>query len=469
MEKCKRIYIWGAGDTAEVAFYFLHSSFHVRGVFDSDPDKQGTLFHGIPIMGFNPEERKIDEPIIIASIYWKEIAKHLIEFGLVPFRDFVLWHWLVDEIILYSEVYELIKMCQKAEKINYLNIIKELRVKKDQKACTFYGNCQTHSLAGILAACKPFCDDYFIIETPKVYHYNIISEREKTLFFTEDISFWEGLDLLIYQPVKRNNRFHENLSTENLLAKLRKDANKLSILNLHFMGYFPQCEWDKRVQTKNLKNNTFYDKYLLNYAEKYVCGGGGTTNNIKEFIENALHDLEQESFISKDEIYRNISASLNELEKREAFVDVKIVDYIKANYNVMQLFYSPRHPCNELLSEYARRIQNAIYKTNIDWELSDADVILRTGTLLPTGTLKGGDCSIYPAVISCLGLKKYEKLYCPNFYFDKQAYTFKEYSRKYLSMLIKGELFAVNRYGNQDEELVGENTLFDKEGDEVKQ
>lgn len=142
--------------------------------------------------------------------------------------------------------------------------------------------------------------------------------------------------------------------------------------------------------------------------------------------EEIISEISKEDFISELEIRNGVLKSLQELKHREVEVDVKISDYIEKHYKEEQLFYSPNHPCEELMKVYIDRILEFLgYEPE---EMSSADRILNFGTL------KGQDIPIYPAVKKVLGLEKCERKYYPNRYLcEGLLLDFREFMVKYIA------------------------------------
>lgn len=207
------------------------------------------------------------------------------------------------------------------------------------------------------------------------------------------------MDLFIYQTVSADNKFSEILSTDGILHKLRPDCKTVNIVNIYFDGYFPQRTENKSPILKEVHQSglfPFGDKYVDNMLRKNYSA------------EKIISIISKEDFISETEIRNGVENSLDELKNRETTVDVKISDYIEMHYKEEQLFYSPNHPCEQLMKVYIDRILEVLgYEPE---EISDADRILNFGTL------KGQDIPIYPAVKKVLGLRKSERKYYPNRY-----------------------------------------------------
>ncbi len=87
------IVVFGAGETGERVIKILQkNNIKIDYVCDNDVNKQGKLFHTYKVLAAN-EIQYIDSPIVIvASLYFKEIEKQLIELG-------------VNSIVIYKELF----------------------------------------------------------------------------------------------------------------------------------------------------------------------------------------------------------------------------------------------------------------------------------------------------------------------------------------------------------------------------
>ena len=344
------------------------------------------------------------ELIVIASTWWTDIAKQLSEEGFTPLQDYIPL-CLVGPIISYSDIYEL-GACVGFDKINYSLLT-------DKKIACLWGNCQTGVLERIFTFYQDFAKEYVIVELPRVYEYELYAEI--IMHLMERDSFWKHVDLFIYQTVKKNNRFHEIMATEGILRRLRAETVKVNILNLYFMGYFPQ------MAGKPERKRPAEYRFKLYYNDCYID---------KMLSSGMQHDMikaesMRENLISADEVLMTALSSLRELAEREKEADIKITDYIIEHYREERLFYSPNHPSEKLLLEYAARIMT--YLGYSDNRISITDMYISCGSL------KEQDIPVYPSVIKTLGLKKYEKKFHLNRVSPANVLvTFEEYIDLYI-------------------------------------
>lgn len=391
----EKIAIWGTGKVAK-RFYILYcKEFDVACFFDnkakSYKEEECEKLYGIPILRWSPENIY---KIVIASSFWREIADQLNGYGLLPFKDYVLWKHTTDcEPVWYSDIYEL---------MNMRGGVKEYRLCfENKKIAIVYGNCQTRVIGRILKSNRSFRQDYVIVTVPMVFEYE--TKKEMLEYLINDECFWKQVDLFVYQPVSENNKFSPILCTDRVIDNLKETCKKVEILNLYFTGYFPQM-----IVGGSKVLNELNQAGLIPFGDKYIDG----------FIENGMNQEEimnivlDENFIGAAEIIQNAESSLAELERREQQADVKITDYIKEHYQKKQLFYSCNHPNEELILEYTNRLLKFLNYDETEISIPDY--------FISCGSLKGQDIPVYPSVIKAFGMEKYEKKYYPNRYIDSR-------------------------------------------------
>lgn len=408
------VYIWGTGKLGRKRFFCLAKHYKICGFYDNDSKQYDKLFLGLPVMKRQQNDKS---KIIIASTYWREIAKQLDKQGLAIFDDYIPY-CVFDEngVIDYDSVYEVVKSVEEMGLRQGKDIFNSVFF-ADKKLAVIYGNCQTRIMEKILNLSQQFSKDYIMIATPKMYELDL--KRDCILYFLNDNLLWNRIDLFIYQNVKKDNRFLPEFATNRVIAKLKSQCKRINIVNIYFEGYFPQYE----KQTHNVLNDIqhsglfpYGDKYLNNFIKK---------NMDQREVYSCVANI---NFIPEDELASCIRRSFSLLEEKEENVDVVISDYIKKFFEKEQLFYSPNHPCNKVLIEYVNRILK-----KLEYEREELD---ETMVWCECGMLKGQDLPLYPSVIRFLNLKRYEKQYYPNRYLTKSMLVdFEEYVKYYLNIL----------------------------------
>lgn len=374
----------GGGYIAQKKYFLFDDLFTVECCYDNDKTKWGDVLYDVPIRKW--EKQKNTAYIIITVVSWEEIALQLEEEGLELVKDYLPFYVFDD--LSYASLYYLRK--------NYFNgkyLNKELdysALLADKKLAVTYGNCQTIVYEKALRLNSAFREEFMIISIPRIFEYTF--EAELIEFFLNDKKFWNSIGLFIYQYVSENNRFFDGLSSELCLKKLSATCEKVAIVSMEFEGYFPQVEKS-------------WGGIFLGYRDKYI--DALMQQNLE--VDEIIRIIGDEDFISDTAIENCMQNSLSKLKKCDSFADVKIYDYIEHNCMEEQLFFHPRHPCDHLLIEYAKRIFSYL---NLKWDITDEDFAM----IGSAGIMRGDDIVIYPSVIKKLNLKRYEK----RFYFNRE-------------------------------------------------
>lgn len=378
----KKVALFGAGSIARKKYFLFDDLFRIECCYDNG--EVGGVLYGTPIRKWEKGEKTVF--IIITTDYWKEIAEQLEEEGLELGKDY-LPYYIFDELN-YISIYHLRK-----DFLNGKYLEKELEYTSflpNKKLAVLYGNCQTGVYRKALTISKEFKEEYVIIEIPQVWEYRY--QPEAVGFFLKDRCFWKTIKLFIYQYISKANHFFDGLASEFCFRKLSDDCQKVAISSLDFRGYFPQIE-------------EFVGGLFRGYRDKYV--DALIQQNIKS--DDIIDMVSEERFIDDVEIESCIKESLSSVKKRDSYADIKIYDYVEKNYMEQQLFYSPFHPCDNLIKEYTKRI---FMYLGLKWDITDEYF----AGICSAGIMRGADIVIYPSVVKKLGLKKYEN----RFYFDRE-------------------------------------------------
>lgn len=285
--------------------------------------------------------------VVASGIHYKEIAVQLSEYGLEELRDFIPYQALGKEVVLV------------------------------------HGNCYKLWIQEYLQTSRTFNGRYWIYPIPRVYH---IKEG-----FIKD-HLVQNCDVLISQDIQENNKFDERLSFEYLSARAKKKV--ICIPNVYGLGkyLFPQAKLGKGESWRNpagpeLENGLFLYSdenidHLWNRGERNI-------DTIVQYLETDIY--------SKQYVEDNLQNCFKKWEERDQHCDVKIMDYIKAEYKNQRLFYEPANPCNNVLRKISERIL----------ELLDIDQneVYEIGERIATSELP-----VYKCVKEALGLK-YEQEY----------------------------------------------------------
>ena len=442
----KDVIIWGAGHWGELAYWYFRDKGNILFYVDSDIRKTGGDVSWGEIKICSPDilQHHKNATIVIAIQNTKGLETAIAERGI---KDVIYFHpdmmnvegwarysyghfvgWKLScggKFHLPSPVFaanganivDYINLRSFLSEENCLSLLDSLKKKKNRKLAILFGNCQTDRLIGYLMDNAVFAKEFILLRLPAVCGYN-----EESYHYLEE-GFWGLCDLLISQHVSKSNRFSPQLGTQALVQKLPETAKIVWIPNAYFDGYWPQYERSSGEQKKGAFISEEFpnrDKYL-----DLILKSGGL-----ETVETELARIRSASFFSAETIESHMDSSIEKLSAHEYSCDIKISDFVSANYRNIQLFYSSNHPISELLLVLASRILNFIgIRYPMFLHLHE---ILNKNNL--TYSLRGQDWPIYPSVIKTLGIQKYETDYYPNIFYWEFHGTFDQYMEKYLEV-----------------------------------
>lgn len=279
----------------------------------------------------------------------------------------------------------------------------------EKRICLIYANCQNALIANYLRSSEFFNQEYIIKRL--AVHSLIASEKsisDKILQQTK---------LFIYQPVKD---IHGKRSSNYLLEKLPPDCQKVSFPSLYFKGYFPQY-------CKNPTNHIIEPRY------RYGIIPHGDSNIISMLEQGAnetkiIEKLRDPDFYTSDAIKSNLNETLEVLSQRESQLDVKVSEFIKANYQQYQLFYTQNHPTNILGMHVVNQILQLINLPILGDPLSVKSSL--------RGVLSNYQIPIYPSVTKHLNLKfaTSKDTYYGHASFCTNRMTFDRYISEYIEL-----------------------------------
>lgn len=219
----------------------------------------------------------------------------------------------------------------------------------DKKVAIAYGNCHIHGVKRYLEQNKELAYDYGFYPFPAIQEMGQLEDYKYVL---------RNCELFIHQTIRKENKFGEKYSSDNMMKYLSDSCNVISIPNLYGMPicFFPQQRINNKIEM-NKKSFCFYSGEDEN-IEKWVREGK-TKDEIKSYIiEGGVY--------KKEEIIDMWKCFESKLLIREKVWDVKISDYIFKNYRKEKLFYEKLHITNILLKELANRLLKYMgYSENI--------------------------------------------------------------------------------------------------------
>ena len=305
----REIIIWGTGVIGRSLYYKILRGGYIYKVKYFVDNSSINTFYNLEVYRPTKKNCSICLVVVASSVYYEEIAIQLTEFGLQELKDFIPYEALGKEVVL------------------------------------IHGNCHVEIIKRYLNTSKSFSDKYWTYPVP------LIQDNKKG--YIKD-HLLNNCDVFIYQDIQEKNPFDKRLSANYL--KNMVNGKKICIPNLYGLGkiLFPQAEIGIHIKGDvwNNPKGTEIQGGLFNYRDKNIdnlwINGERNIREITKFLESEVYEA--------DFIKQNFYEYIKKWEQREKLCDVKIVDYIKAEYRNIQLFWEPAHPCNILLKEISARI-----------------------------------------------------------------------------------------------------------------
>lgn len=213
----------------------------------------------------------------------------------------------------------------------------------NRKMVLIYGNCHTEPIKQYLTGCKWFVDNY------EVYPWDPIHVIKDESYFKDNILAF--CDLFIHQAIQENNRYGKGFASDNIISRLRMNAEVIAIPNVYHLPLFlfPRCMWDS-FKWPILGNTLFFRDVF--YDEIFSKMNGDI-----DAIANCCEDTRG---ISIDEIERKYDQFKTKIKEREQQWDIKVADFIELNFRKKCLFYDPNHPSGVFLYWVARHLLHLI-------------------------------------------------------------------------------------------------------------
>jgi hypothetical protein len=223
----------------------------------------------------------------------------------------------------------------------------------------FIGNCQVDTYCKLLKSCDPGLD-VFAIEVWRLKPDEFESAKNRLT----------GCELVITQPL---SDYYGPLSLENLRTN---KEHILTIHNIYFRGYHPDCEY--LGPAGNRLKSPIGDYHSSVTYEAFEKG-----HSSDKAIEGILN-------YPKDRVKRIFDESLEELKRREIDIDVPVTNLVRSECG-WSYFYTFNHPTLELCSRYLKAIVEVL---GLKLKLNTIADPLLDHTRFP----------IYPSVVDALGL-----------------------------------------------------------------
>lgn len=298
----KKIVLFGTGSVAESFYRQFKNEVEILFCVDNT-EKQNRTFHNLKILP--PLKKNLtDYFVVVASSFYYEIRKQLIQLGLKEFVDFT-----------------------------YNGCIKK-------KIAILHGNCHIEVIREYLMKSCEFSKEYEIY--PSVPICNLKEDNF-------DDSILENCDLFIHQDIQINNPFSIKFSDNYTLKRLKKNCITIIIPNLFGLGqgFFPQTVRNPRNKMYNGDPSGMFpdgDENIIRLMEQNLS------------INEIVNILTTKDVYNSDKVIDNFNYYIEKIRRREENWDIKILDDILKKYRLEKLFYDIGHPTNSILEEISKGI-----------------------------------------------------------------------------------------------------------------
>lgn len=199
---------------------------------------------------------------------------------------------------------------------------------QDKKKVIVYGNCHTRMIKAMLRSSSQFNEQYEIIDIEMIQNIKDPSYLKSDIF--------KQCDVFLHQSIRLNNRYGEEYASENIISRLKTGCRVISIPNVYHLPlcFFPQFS-EKHELKKNGTTHFFRDEIIDKISK-------GMFSRKKKIKEAYLSD----TYFNHDEIKKAFLGFIDKVKRRESDWDIKVSDFINANYKEHQLFFDPNHPTN---------------------------------------------------------------------------------------------------------------------------
>ena len=197
----------------------------------------------------------------------------------------------------------------------------------------FYGSCQLEVLYDALKA----SDVEHKYEMHCIVNWKLMQNKDPL----PDIVL--KADWLVYQPYHGESPYN----TDDILSRLKAEAETVSIPFMSFPAYFPSYGKDARPEPAA---NTFpFGKFP--YVPKLLHQAAS--------VEAALKQLHGQT-CNPQEIASRLAASFADMQRREDGCIIKILAWVQKHYKAIRVFHWEQHPCDELMQEVLDQLLNAL-------------------------------------------------------------------------------------------------------------
>jgi hypothetical protein len=199
-----------------------------------------------------------------------------------------------------------------------------------KKRAVFVGNCHNTCIIHFLKFSPEFMATYDI---QSFFNWQLIEGRQSL-----ELDAVKSADLFVYQPLAAEHGLYSTDPTvPNSIGSMVKDsAVKIAYPYTYCSSLWPIC------QAALGQNRWFGHESIVKLQSE-----GATNQDILRMYDNDAIDWQYES---------RFEQTMNILERKEEFTDIKVSKYIRDNFRSMDLFLIPQHPTSILMLEVANQL-----------------------------------------------------------------------------------------------------------------
>ncbi len=244
----------------------------------------------------------------------------------------------------------------------------------DNKNILIYSNCQGKPIMVLLKRCFPH---------NKIEHIPAHTYIKEKKILPGDL--FRNCDIFIYQPIDEK---YGQYSTDFILKNyVNEKAEKVSFPYIYFQGYFPSF-------AKNTDNGS---APFQNMICRKMAAISQTGKSAKEICDA----LSAEDLFSRQKIEDTVEHTIKLLKEKERKTDIKISGFIEKNFRRTDLFSTPKHPTEYVMTDCVNQIL---------MKLGAEDKIIENNSTKTFRCLSACALPIYPSVKKILGLNFKHKI-----------------------------------------------------------
>lgn len=316
----KRIVIYGTGNNGN-AFYTKYKEYlHIEMCTSSDANI-------VPIPGLRPiTSKELDKEkdfIIICSIYFEEIRRTLIMQGWTQNVNFIRWD-------IFDCLFEAVGGG------------------KNKLLMVAVGQCEIQEICIALNRIQAFKEKYLVIyfdERQVCCH----GDRFDSLVYY-DCDFMLRFADVYLRPSVMNPKSVRGF--DYLQSNIKRDCRIIKVSLFIFDSYWPQDIAKERSISKYymIKQNTKIPAFVeRERVIENLLDSGYSIREIKRKISTP-------DFFDENIVLENHKMSMRRIKVSDKLSDIKVYDYVEANYNKIKIFCDRGHFNENMVTEYVKSV-----------------------------------------------------------------------------------------------------------------